>query len=306
MLAGLDAFNATFLVDINNTQNAITSTNQQITSGYRVNVASDAPTDIAAILGYQDQAAQIGQVQTNLDLANTQATAADTALSSANTLLNQLTSIAAEGASSTTGSTSLTDLSQQVQGIAQQLVDLANTSVQGQYIFGGDDPSTEPYTYDWSASGGVVQNNTASNTDTIQDVSGQTTIPRMTAQEIFDAQNSDGTPATGNIFQAVYALGTALQNGDQAGIQAATTAISAASSQLQTATTFYGNVEDWIQNASSTASAALTNVQTEVSNLRDTDVVSAATQLTTEQTALQAAIAAHGSLDVKSLFDYMG
>jgi flagellar hook-associated protein 3 FlgL len=306
MLAGLDAFNSTFLVDINNTQNAITRTNQQITSGYRVSVASDAPTDIATILGYQNQASEIGQVQTNLTLANTQATAADTALSSANTLLDQLTSIAAEGASSTTSSTSLTDLSQQVQGIAQQLVDLANTSVQGQYIFGGDDPSTQPYTYDWSASGGVVQNNTASNTDTIQDISGQTTIPRMTAQEIFDAQNSDGTPATGNIFQAVYQLGTALENDDQAGIQAATTAISAASDQLQTATTFYGNVEDWIQNASNTASAALTNVQTEVSNLRDTDVVSAATQLTTEQTALQAAIAAHGSLDVKSLFDYMG
>jgi flagellar hook-associated protein 3 FlgL len=306
MLAGLDAFNSIFLVDINNTQSAITRTNQQITSGYRVNVASDDPADIATILGYQDQASQITQVQTNLNLANTQATAADTALSSANTLLNQLTSIAAEGASSTSSSTTLTTLGQQVQGIAQQLVELANTSVQGQYIFGGDDPSTQPYTFNWSVSGGAVQNNTAANTDTIQDISGQSTVPRMTAQQIFDARNSDGTPATGNIFQAVYALGTALQNGDQTGIQAATTAITAATAQLGLATTFYGNVEDWIQNANNTASAALTNVQTEVSSLRDTDVVSAATDLTTEQTALQAAIAAHGSLNVKSLFDYMG
>jgi flagellar hook-associated protein 3 FlgL len=306
MLAGLDAFNSTFLVDINNTQNAITRTNQQITSGYRVNVASDDPTDLASILGYQNQASQITQVQTNLNLANTQATAADTALSSANTLLNQLTSIAAEGASSIVSATTLATLGQQVQGIAQQLVGLANTTVRGQYIFGGDNPSTQPYTFNWSAPGGAVQNNTSANTDTIQDISGQTTIPRMTAQQIFDARNSDGTPATGNIFQAVYALGTALQNGDQAGIQAATTAITAASGQLGQATTFYGNVEDWIQNASNTASAALTNVQSEVSGLRDTDIVSAATNLTTEQTALQAAIAAHGSLNVKTLFDYMG
>jgi flagellin-like hook-associated protein FlgL len=65
-------------------------------------------------------------------------------------------------------------------------------------------------------------------------------------------------------------------------------------------------VEDWIQSAQNTASLALTNVQTEVSSLRETDVVSAATQLTTENTALQAAIAAHGSLNVKTLFDYMG
>jgi flagellar hook-associated protein 3 FlgL len=306
MLAGLDAFNSTFLLDLNNTQNAISQINNEISSGYRVNVASDAPTDIATILGYQDQGTQITQVQTNLNLANTQATAADNALSSANTLLNQLTSIAAEGSSSTATAAARATLGQQVEGIAQQLVNLANTSVQGQYIFGGDDPSTQPYTFNWSVSGGATQNNTATNTDTIQDINGQTTVPRMTAQQIFDAQNPDGTPATGNILQAVYSLGIALQNNDQAGIQAATDSVTAASTQLGQATTFYGNAENWIQNATSAATSALTNVQTEVSALRDTDLPSAATQLTTEQTALQAAIAAHGALNVKSLFDYMG
>jgi flagellar hook-associated protein 3 FlgL len=306
MLAGLDAFNATFLLDLNNTQNQITQTNEQISSGYRVNVASDDPTDIATILGYQNQANQITQVQTNLGLANTQATAADTALAAANTLLNELTSLAAQGASSTSTAATNAALGQQVQGIAQQLVNLANTRVQGQYIFGGDDPSTQPYAFNWSVSGGATQTNTATNTDTIQDINGQTTVPRMTAQQIFDAQNANGTLAAGNIFQAVYALGTALQNNDLSAIQAATQSIAAASTQLQQATTFYGNVEDWIQNATSTASSALTNVQGEVSSLRDTDLASAATQLTTEQTALQAAISAHGSLDVKSLFDYMG
>ncbi len=305
MLAGLDAFNSTFLLDLDNTQNAIAQTNEQLSSGYRVNVASDDPTDIATILGYQNQANQITQVQTNLTLANTQATAADNALSSANTLLNQLVSIAAQGSSGTASSATLTTLGQQVQGIAQQMVDLANTSVQGQYIFGGDDPSTQPYTFDWSVSGGATQNNTAANTDTIQDISGQTLVPTMTAQQIFDAQNSDGTPAAGNIFQAVYALGTALANGDQTGIQAASTSLTAATAQLGQATTFYGNVEDWIQNANNAATSALTNDQAEVSSLRDTDIAAAATQLTTEQTAMQAAIEAHSSINLKTLFDYM-
>jgi flagellar hook-associated protein 3 FlgL len=306
MLAGLDAFNSTFLLDLDNTQNQISKTNQQLSSGIRVNEASDDPTDIASILNYQNQVSQITQVQTNLTLANTQASAADTALSSANTLLNQLTSLAAEGASSTSTAATRATLGQQVQGIAQQLVNLANTSVQGQFIFGGDDPSTQPYTFNWSVSGGATQNNTAANTDTIHDISGQTTIPRMTAQQIFDARNPDGTPATGNIFQAVYALGQALQNNNQAGVQAASDSLTAATTQLGQATTFYGNTEDWIQNASSTAASALTSIQGEVSSLRDTDVAAAATQLTTEQTALQAALAAHGSLSVKSLFDYMG
>ena len=306
MLAGLDAFNSTFLLDLTNTESRISQTNEQLSSGYRVNSASDAPADIASILGFQDQAAQITQVQTNLNLASTQASVADSALASANTLLNRLTTIAAEGASSTVSAETRTTLGQEVQGIAQQLVTLANTSIGGQYVFGGDDPTTQPYTFNWSVSNGVIQTNTAANTDTIQDISGQTTNPRMTAQQIFDAQNADGTPATGNIFQAVYALGQALQNNDQPGVVAATDSLTVANTQLQQATSFYGTAEDWIQNASSTAASALTTVQSEVSNLRDTDVAQAATSLTTEQTALQAALAAHGSLNVKSLFDYMG
>lgn len=304
MLAGLTAYNSSFLLDLANTENQISQTNQQITSGIRVNQASDDPSDIGAILNYQNQVVQIQQVQSNLDLANTQASAADTALSSATTLFNQLTSIATEGASSTTSAATRTTLGQQVQSIEQQLVGLANTSVQGAYIFGGDDPSTSPYAY--SASGGVVQINTASNTTTIQDINGQTIIPSMTAQQIFDARNANGTPATGNIFQAASALGQALLNDDQAGLQTAVTSLNAASVQLGQATSFYGNTEDWIQNATSTASSTITNVQTSVSNLRDTDIAAAATQLTTEQTAMQAALEAHSSLSVKSLFDYMG
>jgi flagellar hook-associated protein 3 FlgL len=306
MLAGLDAFNSTFLLDLNNTENQITQTNQQISSGIRVSVASDDPGDIASILNYQNQAAQITQVQTNLDSASTRASAADSALSSATTLLNQLASIAAEGASSTVDAATRATLGQQVQSIEQQLVGLANTTVEGQYIFGGDDPSTQPYTYNWSDAEGVTQGNTASNTNTIEDINGQTIVPTMTAQQIFDVKNSDGTPATGNIFEAAYSLGQALLSNNQAGVQSATDLVTAAATQLGQATTFYGNTEDWIQNASSNATSTLTNIQAEVSNLRDTDVAAAATQLTTEQTAMEAALSAHGSLVVKSLFDYMG
>jgi flagellar hook-associated protein 3 FlgL len=271
-----------------------------------VNQASDAPGDIASILNYQNQAANLTQVRTNMGFAATEANTADSALASASTLLDQLTSIASEGATGTSSAATRATLAQQVQGIQQQLVRIANTTVQGKYIFGGDDPTTEPYTYNWSASGGVVQNNTASNTATIQDASGDTIVPRMTAQQIFAAQNTDGTPAAGNIFQAVYALGQALLNNDQAGAESASNSLHAATTQLGQATTFYGNVENWVQNASEQASSTLTNVQTEVSSLRDTDVAAAATDLSIEQTALSAAIAAHGSLNVKSLFSYLG
>ncbi|MBV9502008.1 MAG: hypothetical protein JO138_21770, partial [Acidobacteriaceae bacterium] len=197
-------------------------------------------------------------------------------------------------------------IAEQVQGIESQTVSLANTTVQGRFIFGGDDPQTQPYTFDWTSPEGVIQNSTPANTVTLQNVQGSSIIPRITAQQIFDARNPDGTPAPGNVFNAIYSLGQALQNNDQPGIESALTSLKSAVVQLGQASSFYGNVENWIQQSQQDATAEGTNLQQALSNLKDTDIAAVATQMTTDQTALQAALAAHGSLTVRSLFSYLG
>jgi len=211
MLAGVDAFNYTFLADLNNTERRITAANRQITSGFRVNEASDDPAAIASIINYLGQIGHATQVQANLIRASTLASSADGALSNAATLLDRLTSIAAQGSTGTSTAATRTALSGQVQDILQQLVGLANTTVQGQYIFGGDDPATPPYSFDWSVPGGVVAHNTSANTATIQNTSGASIIPGQTAQQIF---GSGDTGLAGNSLRidapgAAFVKGTA-------------------------------------------------------------------------------------------------
>lgn len=304
MLAGVSGFNGSFLADLNATENRISQLNKQITSGVRVNQASDDPAAIASILETQSGIDRATQAQANLQQASTVASIADGALANAANLLDQLRSLAAQGASGTATAATRTTLSEQVKAIEEQLVSIANTQVEGRYIFGGDDPATQPYTFDWSVAGGVVQNNTAANTATVSNASGGSIVAGLTAQQIFDSPA--GTAASSNIFQSVYALGQALASNDQAGVQAAALALPDAVAQLGQATTHYGNTESWLAQASDAASASLVSLQQTLSSLRDTDVAQAATDLTLAQTALQAALAAHGTLNVRSLFDYLG
>jgi flagellar hook-associated protein 3 FlgL len=307
MLAGLDSYTSTFLSDLNATELRINQANEQLSSGYRVNQPSDDPGAINAILEYQGQIDQVTQVQKNLSQATTQANLADSAISSASTMLNTLTSIAAEGANFTSTATSNTVLAKQVQGIEQQLVSVANTTFNGGYVFGGDDPTTAPYTFNWSVPGGVVQNNTAANTIGITNADGASTVvPAQTAQQIFGAQNADGSPANSNIFQNVWALGQALQNNDQAGIQAAAASLKLSVTQLGQSTTISGNTLDWLQQSTDAATSKLTAFQTQLSNLRDADAAQAATDLTTAETAEQAAVSARGTENIKTLFSYLG
>jgi flagellar hook-associated protein 3 FlgL len=122
----------------------------------------------------------------------------------------------------------------------------------------------------------------------------------MTASSIFD--NS----ASGSVLQAISSLSSALSSNDTAGVQTAGTALKTALTQVEQATTFYGNVENWIQQSQQQAVQDQNAVTQDLSQTKDTDVAAAATQLTLDQTALQAALAAHGSLNVRTLFDYLG
>jgi len=330
MLSGLYAQNNSFLMDLSRIETRITTEDKQITSGVRVNQASDDPSAVVSILQYQGEIDRVTQVQTNLTVASTDASSADSALQTASTLLEKIDSLASQGATFSASATTRTTLGQQVQQLADQLVSLANTSSGGKYIFGGDDPSTQPYTSSWSTApvpqtapvppavaappynspGGVlVKTTTFSSTSTIANASGSTIVPKMTAQQIFDARNPDGTVASGNVFQAVYEIGQALQNNSSTFSTDIATGIADLKNAIGTvsqATQFYGNTETWIQSASNDTSTQITSIQQLLTTVRDTDVASAITQLTTDQAAQQAAISAHATLPTKNLFSYLG
>ncbi len=304
MISGVFSSTPIFLTEVNATEQRISNDDQQISSGVRVTVASDEPGAVTPLLDYENQISQTTQVLANLNQQQTLAQSADGALQSASTLMNQLISLATQGATATETASSRTALSQQVQQIQQQLVGIANTNVQGQYIFGGDASGTQPYSYNWSSPEGVQSSGTPSNTLTIMGVEGASIVPGLTAAQIFDA-SSNGAPAAGNVFAAVYQLGTALSNNDQTGIQNALTSVQAAASHLAGSAAFYGNTESWIQQQISSGTSMSNNLAGAKSTLADTDVAAVATDMSQAQVALDAALSAESQLPTKSLFSYL-
>ena len=90
---------------------------------------------------------------------------------------------------------------------------------------------------------------TSGATRVIQDANGTSIAVAKTAQEIFDPQNTDGTPATGNTFAAINSLLTALQNNDTAGVAAAVTSLQSAGTYLNNQLAFYGEAENQVSTA---------------------------------------------------------
>ena len=213
--------------------------------------------------------------------------------------------MAAEGASTTVSASERTGLSQQVSEILSELVSAANTSFNGQYVFAGDETTTAPYQLDSSSSTGVDQLVTAPAPRLIQDATGVTFAVSLTAQQIFDSQNSSGTPDASNVFAAVNGLATALAANNQAGITAAMGSLQTAQTYLSQQLQFYGGVQNQIANATDVAQKFQLQDQTSLSQVRDTDMASASVALTQEQTSYQAAVQAEAALPKTSLFNYL-
>ena len=118
---------------------------RQASSGKRVNVASDAPSEIDTILQLRTDAARNTQIQENLSVAKADADAADGALSSATKIMDRARVLASQGATFTLDATGRQSIAGEVQSLLEQMVAVSRTTVQGRYIFGGDHDSTPPY-----------------------------------------------------------------------------------------------------------------------------------------------------------------
>jgi len=295
-----------YLANLNQTETQLQQATAQISSGIAVEQPSDNPAAISEILQTETAISNNKQIQSNLTNVTAEVNTADSALQTAVQAVQSAISLAAEGASSTVSADTRATLAQQVAGIQQTLVGIAQTTVNGSYIFSGDQDTQPPYQLDSSQPEGVLQLVTDSSTRTIQSVDGTSFAVALTAQQIFDAKNPDGTPASGNVFAAIQNLETALTNNDTAGITAASDSLQSASSYLNDQLAFYGGVENRIQEATDLAQKFQTQQQTELSNLQDTNVAATATELSQLQVQQEASMSAEANIQqMKNLFSYL-
>jgi flagellar hook-associated protein 3 FlgL len=295
-----------FLADLQRNQLQLQQAQGEISSGIAIQQPSDDPTAISEILQTQTEISNNKQIQSNLSSVTTEVDTADSALQTAVQAVESAISIATQGATGTASAETRASLAEQVTGLQQSLVGVAQTTVNGRYIFSGDQESQAPYQLDPTQPEGVMQLVTSSATRQIQSVDGTSFAVALTAQQIFDPKNADGTPATGNVFAAVQDLQTALTNNDTTGITNAAASLKAADSYLNGQLAFYGDVETRVTEASSLAQKFQTQQQTELSNLQDTDIPTVATELTQLQNEQQASMEVEANVgQMKNLFSML-
>jgi flagellar hook-associated protein 3 FlgL len=306
MISNLSPSAEAFMANVDRVQRGLEEATRQVSSGKRVNVASDAPGEVGTILQLHTDEVRNSQIQANLGVVQAEAEAADGALTSATKLMDRAIVLAAQGANFTLDATGRQNIAGEVQSLLEQITGIANTTVQGRYIFGGDRDSTPPYQVDLTAVNGVTRLTASIGTRRVESAAGGSFAVSKSAQDIFDSRNPDDTLASNNVFAALNNLRIGLLANDATQITAASASLHLASDRLNTSQAFYGTVENRITDAINYSSGYDVQLQTELSHKQDADVTSAALAITQGNTQLQAAFQMQAKMPHTTLFDFMG
>ena len=317
MISNISPTSELFVANLSRIQQQVTEANAQISTGRKVNVPSDGPDKVQQLLQLRTDQARNQQITANLTLAKTDAQSADSALAGAATLLDTAVQLATQGANETQTADTRAAIAQQVESVLNQMVSYSQTQVNGRYIFSGDQDVSPTYQINLSAANGAPDELGAANgvnelsaaaaTRQIENPAGGSFVVAKTAHEIFNDTNStDGTPAADNVFAALNGLRTALLGNDPRGVANAVDSLKLASNHINNMAAFYGSVENRIQDAATFADSYGTQLDTQVSDIQDTDPAAAALALTQATTQLQAAMTMQGHMPHSTLFDFLG
>jgi flagellar hook-associated protein 3 FlgL len=186
-------------LNVNNRDTSIAQ--QELSTGRRVNAPSDDPSATAAAIGIHGQSTQVDQFTQNISSVSGLLQTADSTMSSAVTVLNQAITLGVQAGDATLSTSDRAALSSQIQSVSTQMLQLANTSYQGSYIFAGNNSGQAAYVADPTSSTGVTyQGNSGVNK--VEITQGQSVAVNVPGSQIFSSSTADVFAALSNLSQA--------------------------------------------------------------------------------------------------------
>lgn len=133
------------LTNINNNLKVMSNTQKQMSSGKRVSRPSDDPIVVARVLSFKSALDSMEQYDKNMQDARGWVDASESALSMATETLQRARELAVYGANGTLPKESMQALAHEIDQLIDELVQTANTSYGGRFLFGGSQTTKAPF-----------------------------------------------------------------------------------------------------------------------------------------------------------------
>jgi flagellar hook-associated protein 3 FlgL len=283
------------LFSINSIAEQMAEARTQVTTGRRINQASDDPLGTALAIGEHGTIATIDAYTGTANAASSRLAAADTVLTHFIDKLTAAITTTAGARGSTATAEIRTAASQQLRGLRDSLLGDINAKFGGTFLFSGSETTTAAYAQvggAWTYQGDAVAVQ-------LEVENGRRVGVTIDGQAL--AQGSDTT----DLFTALDDLATAVDNNDQPAIQAGMDALERAFDRAVSAQSRVGIDERGVDDATARLSALRLAAEARRSELEDANLAEAIAKMNEADTSYRAALGAVSTAERLSLLDYL-
>ena len=284
------------LRDIQSTAEAFARAQQQVSSGKRLQQASDDPA--AASIGLRERAEMgaVDRYREANDSVDSRLRVTDTVLSDIISTITTAQSKAASGRSTVLTPAQREAIALEIEGARQAVFTAVNTSYRGIYLFAGADNTSAPYTKSGAA---------------ISAYQGDANIVKIDISRASEAAVTvdggnllQGSAAT-DLFQTLDALATAVRSGNMAGVDSGLAELDEAFNRASTAQSRVGATLSALPAEKARLDELRRASDTRRSQAEEVNLAAAISEMSRAQQAQEAAIAAAGTSQTLSLMDYL-
>jgi flagellar hook-associated protein 3 FlgL len=288
------------LANINNVQNQLATTQQQLSTGLSINQPSDNPYGASLAIQLKNDMAGLGNYQGSVTDGTAWASAADTSLSNIMSGLQRAQELTVQASNGDESPTDLSSTADEIDQLADAMKQEANAQYNGQYIFSGTATGTQPYS---SSTGDVFQGNTGAVTRTIGPGSNlQVNV------DISSVLGSGTSSADGKLLDTLRTIASDMRSGSTGIADLSSNQLTNLQNSLNSLEQVQANVGA-VQNRLTMASTRIQGLQDSdtqaLSNDEDVNMAQAMTTFSSQQTAFQAALRAGASIVQSSLMDFL-
>ncbi len=288
-------------------QQDMVNTLQQQVPGLRINEPSDDPIGAQQALDIKGFMAATDQYTRNIQTGTSWLSQMDSSMTQMSNVLTRAKELATQMSNGTYDAGERQSTANEVTQLRDQMLSLGNTQIAGKYVFGGFVSDRPPF---------VTADNIPAPGDKVGDYKGtDDPVNIQISHGSFIAINYSGgkllrggtPPGTSgaDIIGTLNGLITALNNHDPAGISNSISGLDSSLEQIQAAQGDVGARENRLESTGNVLANTKDYLTKNLSGKEDADYLQTLSDLSKQQTAYQATLAATAQFSRLSLLDYM-
>ena len=282
--------------------------NTVVSSMKKINNLSDDPVGLVAVLDLRSSLSNINQMERNISMGKAWLDMGESVLTQVEDILLETKTTCVQMATATVGVRERNNAAVIVDGYLRQIQSLANTQVDGRYIFAGTMTDVAPFAFD-------DQNSPTQVIYSGNDMPFSVTIGKdlnievgRDGEDIFGEDNinwADPDDGSENIFKTLIDLKMHLQNNDVTGIGNALDKLDNHMSTIRDTVSDIGAKGTRLEVKSEILADLNLTYTERKSKIEDADLGEAMMQLSATELAYQAALASSSKVMSLSLLDYL-